>query len=208
MFGFNFFEDLLKKKLSKSLKVHIHLNFFNYKTNKAANEKWCKVRTIKCPNSFAKPDLRLDVNTPQDYYFIKNIYDKLYFKNKKFDINDTIRFLKNKKKTFCFDIDNTICKTINKNYRNAKPKKKIINKIIQLHNAGHKIIFYTARYMGRNNNSVMKAKKIGYKIIKKQLKKWKLGFCEIYFKPDADYYIDDKFLNYDLYLTKRLNEFI
>ena len=29
---------------------------------------------------------------------------------------------------FCFDIDNVICKTINKNYKTSKPNKKAIKK--------------------------------------------------------------------------------
>ena len=29
-----------------------------------------------------------------------------------------------KKYIFCFDIDNVICKTINKNYKTSKPNKK------------------------------------------------------------------------------------
>ena len=34
-----------------------------------------------------------------------------------------------KKYIFCFDIDNVICKTINKNYKTSKPNKKSIKKI-------------------------------------------------------------------------------
>ena len=98
VFGFNFLEELMKKKISKKNKEHIHLNFFNYDKNLAVNEKWCKVRTLNCPRQFARPDICLDVNTLKEYNFIKNIYDKLYIKNKKFNIKDIIKFLDNENK--------------------------------------------------------------------------------------------------------------
>lgn len=98
VFGFNFLEELMKKKLSSNLKEHIHLNFFNYEHNCAVNHNWCKVRTIKCPSAYARPDIRLDVNTLEDYRYIKKIYDNLYFRNNKFNIRDVIHFLKNEKR--------------------------------------------------------------------------------------------------------------
>ena len=52
-----------------------------------------------------------------------------------------------RKFTFCFDIDNTICKTLGSNYKNSKPKKKVINKINKLYDNGHIIKIYSARYM-------------------------------------------------------------
>lgn len=98
VFGFSLLQDLYKKNLKSSLKEHIHLNFFNYKKNIAKNPNWCKVRSIKCPSSFRRPDICLDVNVKKDYKFIKNIYDKLYFRNSKFNIKDVIRFIDDEKK--------------------------------------------------------------------------------------------------------------
>ena len=49
IFGFNFLDDLMNKKLNKSQKEHPHTNFFDYEKDKPINPKWCKVRTIKCP---------------------------------------------------------------------------------------------------------------------------------------------------------------
>ncbi len=97
IFGFNFLEDLMVRNLSNKLKEHIHLNFFDYKSNKAINHKWCKVRTIKCPSQFRRPDICLDVNTLQDYKFIKRIYENLYYKKRFFTIKDTIKFIDEKK---------------------------------------------------------------------------------------------------------------
>ena len=96
VFGFNFLEDLMRSKLSKQQKEHVHINFFDYKRNKATNPNWCKVRTIKCPNAFNRPDICLDVNTNSDYKFIKDIYKNLYYNDPKFNIRDIINFLDRK----------------------------------------------------------------------------------------------------------------
>ena len=102
-----------------------------------------------------------------------------------------------KKLTFCFDIDNTICITQGSNYSNSKPKKKIIDKINKLYSNGHIIKIYTARYMGRNNDNVLKANKEGYKKTFRQLTKWGLKFHKLLIgKPSSDVYIDDKALGY------------
>jgi capsule biosynthesis phosphatase len=97
------------------------------------------------------------------------------------------------KKTICFDIDNTICKTTKSNYKNSKPIVKNIKCINDLYNQGHIIKIFTARYMGRTNDNVNEAKKKAKKITLNQLKKWKVKFHKIYFgKPSSDFYIDDK----------------
>lgn len=93
IFGFNFLDDLINTKLTKSQKEHPHTNFFNYDKNEIINKKWCNVRTIKCPKKFRRPDIRLDVNTMKDFKYIKNIYDNLYSKNSKFNIINVIKFL-------------------------------------------------------------------------------------------------------------------
>lgn len=98
VFGFSFLEDLSKKRLTSKEKEHLHLNFYDYKTDKAKNSKWCKVRTIQCPKRFQRPDICLDVNTFKDYIFVKKIYENLYFKKKKFNILDVIKFIDNEKK--------------------------------------------------------------------------------------------------------------
>ena len=46
---------------------------------------------------------------------------------------------------YCFDIDDTICKTNGENYEEAEPIIKRIEYINKLYDQGNKIIFYTAR---------------------------------------------------------------
>ena len=63
------------------------------------------------------------------------------------------------KKTICFDIDNTICKTIKSDYKKSKPIIKNIKCINDLYNQGHIIKIFTARYMGRTNENAALAEK-------------------------------------------------
>ena len=114
-----------------------------------------------------------------------------------------------KKFFFCFDIDNTICHTKGTNYKSSKPIKSHIDCINKLYESGHKIIIYTARFMGRNNNKINLAKKQGYKFTYHQLQAWGLKFHELHLgKPAADFYIDDKSIDYRKNWKKKLSKYI
>ena len=103
-----------------------------------------------------------------------------------------------KKITFCFDIDNTICKTSLSKYNSSKPDKNAIEMINKLYEKGHIIKINTARYMGRNKDDIKKSNKQGYKKTFNQLKKWGLKFHKLFLnKPSSDIYIDDKSYGYD-----------
>jgi CMP-N,N'-diacetyllegionaminic acid synthase len=98
-----------------------------------------------------------------------------------------------KVKIICFDIDNVICRTYNNDYKNSKPIKKNIKFINSLFSRGFYIKIFTARFMGRNNQNIIKAKKQGYKFTQNQLKKWGVKYNEIIFgKPSYDIFVDDK----------------
>ncbi len=98
-----------------------------------------------------------------------------------------------KKKIYCFDIDNVICKTHKSDYKNSKPINKNIKFINNLYLKGFYIKVFTSRFMGRNNENVSKAKKQGYEFTFKQLKKWGLKYNELIFgKPSYDIFVDDK----------------
>lgn len=109
------------------------------------------------------------------------------------------------KKIFCFDLDNVICETKKSNYKNSKPKKKVIKLINKLYEQGHTIKILTARYMGRNNDNIHKAKKQGYKKTFNQLKKWNLKFHKLIMgKPSFDLIVDDK----SLFFKKNWQKFL
>lgn len=106
--------------------------------------------------------------------------------------NQNIKF----KKIFIFDIDNTICHTVNRNYSAAKPNKRVIKIINSLKKKGHIIKLFTSRYMGRHNDNIKLVKKKYYKKTLDQIKKWNVNFDVLIMgKPSYDFFIDDKSLN-------------
>ena len=98
---------------------------------------------------------------------------------------------------YCFDLDGVICKTKGNNYKKSKPIKDAINIINRLYLEGHYILIYTSRFMGRSNEKVSKANKMGYQLTLKQLKSWGVKFNKLKLgKPSYDIIIDNKSLNY------------
>tara|TARA_A100001015_G_C15010552_1_gene722867 strand:+ start:2027 stop:2404 length:378 start_codon:yes stop_codon:yes gene_type:complete len=110
-----------------------------------------------------------------------------------------MKIYQNKKtRTFCFDIDNTICKTKNGDYKNSKPIKYVISFINNLYDKGHYIFFYTSRFNRIYKFNKKKINSKGYKLTVNQLKKWKVKYHELIMcKPDYDYIIDDKYPEYN-----------
>lgn len=99
-------------------------------------------------------------------------------------------------KTYVIDIDGTICNTNGMDYENSIPIFSRIEKINSLYDSGDKIIFLTARGMGRNDNSYKMAYEQFYKMTYNQLVSWGCKFHQLLLgKPAGDYYIDDKAIN-------------
>jgi ribonucleotide monophosphatase NagD (HAD superfamily) len=95
--------------------------------------------------------------------------------------------------TYVFDIDGTICHSIDGDYDNATPIQDRIDKINYLHEQGNKIIFQTARGMGRSDNSPAYAHSAFYDLTRMQLIEWGVKFDALFLgKPAGDIYIDDK----------------
>ena len=88
-------------------------------------------------------------------------------------------------KIYCFDIDDTICKTKGIDYSKSTPYFERIEQINRLYDKGNIIKLYTARGT--------KTKIDHSELTQSQLKKWGLKYHELHFgKPDADFYIDYK----------------
>tara|TARA_Y100000768_G_C23691688_1_gene547184 strand:- start:177 stop:509 length:333 start_codon:yes stop_codon:yes gene_type:complete len=101
-------------------------------------------------------------------------------------------------KTFCFDLDGVICSNTFGNYAEAIPFQKAIDKINQLAEDGNKIIIFTSRFMGMNNENINKANLQGFDMTYNQLKKWNVKFDKLILgKPTYDIMIDDKHFLYD-----------
>lgn len=102
-------------------------------------------------------------------------------------------------KTYCIDIDGTICTNGNCSsckYEGSTPIKERIEKVNQLYDEGNIIKYFTARGMGRYNDDADKAKENLYGLTKMQLEIWGCKYHELILgKPSADIYIDDKAIN-------------
>ncbi len=90
---------------------------------------------------------------------------------------------------YCFDLDNTLCKTNSNKYEDSIPMPERIKKVNDLYDKGHTIIIETAR------GSV--SGKSWFYFTLNQLKTWGLKFHNIRtnVKFYADFYIDDKAVN-------------
>jgi len=91
--------------------------------------------------------------------------------------------------TIYVDIDETICVTpVDRDYTKSTPIKENIEKINDLYNEGHTIIYWTARGSGSNKD---------YKeITKQQMEQWQVKFHELKLgKPMYDLFICDKAVN-------------
>jgi spore coat polysaccharide biosynthesis protein SpsF len=92
MFDFSLLEEARTRHNDPRQREHVHLNFYDYSTGKEVDAAWCPVSTIKCPEGFRRPDLILDVNTQEQYEFMRQLYEYLYPSNPQFHITDTIRW--------------------------------------------------------------------------------------------------------------------
>lgn len=95
IFSMKLLKDVFQKLTTDEQKEHLHLNFFNYKNSEPVDPNWCPVKTFNCPKSFRRPELILDVNTIEQYNFLKELYDSLYTKNSNFGIEDIIDWYDN-----------------------------------------------------------------------------------------------------------------
>lgn len=94
---------------------------------------------------------------------------------------------------YVFDIDGTICDSVNSDYENASPLQKRIDIVNQLYDEGNLIIFQTARGMGRSGNSAAYAHQAFYELTKQQLDSWGVKHHSLFLgKPAGDVYVDDK----------------
>lgn len=92
VFNIDLLENAWKNNLGEKLREHIHLNFFDYQTQKEFNATDCPVKTIKCPESYSRPDIILDINTLSQYEYAQELYNYLYFRNKAFSVQDIIQW--------------------------------------------------------------------------------------------------------------------
>ena len=88
--------------------------------------------------------------------------------------------------TYCFDLDGTLCHTVDGDYEESIPHFDRIRRVNQLHSAGHRIVIDTARGSLTGLD--------WFNITKDQLDRWGVRYhaLRVGTKIAADYYIDDK----------------
>lgn len=95
------------------------------------------------------------------------------------------------------DIDETICHYDNeeRNYPDALPLAKNIEKINNLYDQGNKIVYWTAR--GTVTGIDWR------EVTEEQFKRWGVKYHELKFgKPNYDLFIDDKNINSETFFEK------
>ena len=101
-------------------------------------------------------------------------------------------------KIYCFDLDETLCNTLEKDYKNSTPIIEMVDRANYLYEQGNIIKIFTARGMGEFSGDIGKVNDAYYKLTKTQLEKWGVKYHEIHFgKQSFDYFIDDKTLTID-----------
>jgi len=91
---------------------------------------------------------------------------------------------------YCFDIDGTICTSVNNSeYEKALPDNIVVNEINRLYDEGHTIKIMTARGCVSGVDHTL--------LTKKQLNLWGVKYHELlmHVKPHAHWFIDDKGIN-------------
>jgi glycerol-3-phosphate cytidylyltransferase len=91
---------------------------------------------------------------------------------------------------YCFDIDGTICTSVNNSeYEKALPDNIVVNEINRLYDEGHTIKIMTARGCVSGVDHTL--------LTKRQLNLWGVKYHELlmHVKPHAHWFIDDKGIN-------------
>jgi CMP-N-acetylneuraminic acid synthetase len=131
-------------------------------------------------------------------YVMKEMFD--VDTERDFDRVSELMQIKEGGKQFVFDIDGVIAlKREDLDYAQALPNERMIAVINRLYDMGNRIVLFTAR---------------GYvtgidwqPVTEKQMKDWGVKYHELKMgKPNADFYIDDKFLDID-FLYKEFDKF-
>ena len=90
---------------------------------------------------------------------------------------------------YCFDLDGTLCSTLDESYKDAEPYMDRIGYVNGLFEKGHTVIIETARGTMTGKDWLC--------ITKDQLNGWGLKYTQLRtgIKVAADVYVDDKCVN-------------
>jgi spore coat polysaccharide biosynthesis protein SpsF len=83
VFGFDRLEEIWRITTDPRHREHPHTYFYDH-------PETYRLGTIPCPDAFRRPELKLDVNTPEDLTFLRAIYEYWYPRKPDFHITDII----------------------------------------------------------------------------------------------------------------------
>ena len=90
------------------------------------------------------------------------------------------------------------------------PYKQIVDKIIEYHNAGAKIILYTSRNMNTYNGNIGLINANTSKVLYTWLDKWNIPYDEIVFGKvwpgHNGFYVDDRTIRPNEFLNKNIEQ--
>ncbi|MEK7857827.1 MAG: glycosyltransferase family protein [Elusimicrobiota bacterium] len=85
VFDFEKLEEVWREATSPANREHPHSWFYEHP------ERY-RIRTVACPPEFRRPELKLDVNLPEELDLLRAIYEYCYPRNPEFHITDIIRW--------------------------------------------------------------------------------------------------------------------
>ncbi|MCH7309440.1 capsular biosynthesis protein [Acinetobacter sp. NIPH 1852] len=113
-------------------------------------------------------------------------------------------------KRLVLDIDDTICTTLNGDYKNSVPNYDVIEKVKSYHQQGFEICFYTSRNVRTFQSNVGKINAHTLPIIIDWLNQYNIPYDEIYIgKPWCGFdgfYVDDKAIRPDEFVNLSYDE--
>jgi len=110
-----------------------------------------------------------------------------------------------KYKRIVVDVDETLCVVINRDFANAIPIQPVIDKVNEYYDKGYEIVINTARGQNSCKTPEEMQKKYG-QVTKEWLEKAGVKYhkLEIGYKQNADMYVDDKAIDPDAFVRKRV----
>ncbi len=108
-------------------------------------------------------------------------------------------------RTVCVDVDDTICFTPGFEYASSVPNEPVVAKLRELHAAGWRIVLHTARGQGRSGGRIETVADVVYAEVEEFCTRFHVPYDEIVVgKPFARWYVDDKALRPDEFVTMDL----
>ena len=90
--SFSSLEKIWNNESYPEKREHVALNYYDYNNDEIPDGSSFKVGTIQCPKEYSRPDIILDINTEEDYHFMKKLYNNLHPLNPNFSFTEIIKW--------------------------------------------------------------------------------------------------------------------